>query len=166
MAYWRQLAQIGGRCRVLAKSQLQKFTCYPSPGRYNDVLYRVEPTSDCMSLLSPSLILDLIKEADKMTQLMKTPAQGLLFDEPFYSETGVWCELADGIDPTRWAHLCRHLGTLTPEQFKRAEKRLYPDPDSLKIRLKRLFCFDQHEAVGFSGDPDRLLALAFTTENS
>jgi hypothetical protein len=72
-------------------------------------------------------------------------SQGLLFSEPSIAETGLWCELAEGIDPSRWAHLCRHLGNLTPEQFKKAEKRLYSNPDSLKSRLKRLFCFDQQE---------------------
>lgn len=76
-------------------------------------------------------------------------SQGLLFAEPAIAETGLWCELADGIDPARWARLCRHLGNLTPEQFRKAEKRLYPNPDSLNTRLKLLFCFDQHEYDGF-----------------
>ena len=75
-------------------------------------------------------------------------SQGLLFAEPAIAETGLWCELADGIDPARWAHLCRYLGNLTPEQFKKAEKRLYTDPDSVKNRLKRIFFFDQHECDG------------------
>ena len=75
-------------------------------------------------------------------------SQGLLFAEPAIVETGLWCELADGIDPARWAHLCRYLGNLTPEQFRRAEKRLYGNPDSLKSRLKRLFCFGQQECDG------------------
>jgi len=50
-----------------------------------------------------------------------------------------------GIDPARGARLCRHLGNLTSKLFKKAEKRLYQDPDSLKIHFKRLFCFDQQE---------------------
>ena len=75
-------------------------------------------------------------------------SQGLLFAEPAIAETGLWCELAAGIDPARWAHLCRYLGNLTPEQFKKAEKRLYADPDSLKTRLKRLFSFDQAKCNG------------------
>lgn len=75
-------------------------------------------------------------------------SQGLLFAEPAIAETGLWCELADGIDPVRWAYLCRHLGNLTPEQFQKAEKRLYANPDSLKSRFKRLFCFDQRECDG------------------
>lgn len=75
-------------------------------------------------------------------------SESLLFAEPAVAETGLWCELADGIDPARWAHLCGYLGNLTPDQFKKAEKRLYADPDSLKSRLKRLFCFDQQEYDG------------------
>lgn len=75
-------------------------------------------------------------------------SQGLLFAEPAIAETGLWCELTDGIDPAQWAHLCRYLGNLTPEQFKKAEKWLYGNPDSLKNRLKRLFCFDQKEYDG------------------
>lgn len=69
-------------------------------------------------------------------------SQGVLFAEPAIAETGLWCELADGIDPARWARLCRRLGDLSPKEFKRAEKRLYPDPDSLKNRLRHLFSFD------------------------
>lgn len=72
-------------------------------------------------------------------------SQSLLFAEPSIAETGLWCELTDGLDPARWAHLCRYLGNLNPEQFKMAEKRLYADPDSLKNRLKNLFSFDQAE---------------------
>lgn len=34
------------------------------------------------------------------------------------------------------------------EQFKKAEKRLYSDPDSLKSRFKRLFCFEQADCEG------------------
>jgi hypothetical protein len=43
------------------------------------------------------------------------------------AETSLWWELSDGIDPARWARLCRHLDNLTPEQFKKVEKRLWPD---------------------------------------
>ena len=75
-------------------------------------------------------------------------SQGLLLAGPAIAETGLWCELSDGLGPARWAHLCRYLGNLTPDQFKKAEKRLFPDPDSLKNRLKRMFCFNQHECDG------------------
>ena len=49
------------------------------------------------------------------------------------------------LDPARWAGVCRCLGNLTPNQFKNAEKRLFPNPDSIKSRFKRLFCFEQAE---------------------
>lgn len=71
------------------------------------------------------------------------PSQGLLFAEPAIAESGLWCELSDGIDPERWAKLCKYLGSLKPKQFEKAEKRLFSSPDSLKSRFKRLFCFDQ-----------------------
>ncbi len=82
--------------------------------------------------------------------------QPLLFSEPSIAETGVWCSLADGIDPAEWAYLCRYLGSLRPDQFQRAKEKLAPasldrsakslgSPDSLFSRLKRVFCFDQAE---------------------
>jgi hypothetical protein len=74
-------------------------------------------------------------------------AQNLLFTEPLYTSTGLWCELAEGIDPARWAEMARRLGTLSPAQFKKAEKRLLPDPDSMRNRIKRLFAFDQAECA-------------------
>ena len=75
-------------------------------------------------------------------------SQGLLFAEPAIAETGLWCELSDGIDPERWAKLCKYLGSLSPKQFKKAEKHLFTSPDSLKSRFKRLFCFGQQECDG------------------
>ena len=44
-------------------------------------------------------------------------AQGLLFSEPSIAETGVWCKLADGIDPSQWASLCRFIGTKSSGEF-------------------------------------------------
>ena len=44
-------------------------------------------------------------------------AQGLLFSEPSIAETGVWCKLADGIDPAQWASLCRFIGSRSPREF-------------------------------------------------
>lgn len=44
-------------------------------------------------------------------------AQGLLFSEPSIAETGVWCSLADGIDPAQWASLCRFIGSRSPREF-------------------------------------------------
>ena len=31
--------------------------------------------------------------------------QGLLFSEPSVAETGVWCDLSEGMDPAEWASL-------------------------------------------------------------
>ena len=75
-------------------------------------------------------------------------SQALLFSEPLYTETGVWCELSNGLDPKEWASLCRYLGTLSPEQFRRVRKKIYPDPDSLWNRFKRLFVFEEWETAG------------------
>ncbi len=66
-------------------------------------------------------------------------SQSVLFAEPNYSETGVWCELSPGIDPAEWAHLCRHISRLTPKQFRNAQKKVYGSPDSLFNRLRRIF---------------------------
>ncbi len=44
-------------------------------------------------------------------------AQGLLFSEPSIAETGVWCKLADGIDPAQWASFCRFIGSRSPREF-------------------------------------------------
>ena len=44
-------------------------------------------------------------------------SQGLLFSEPSIAETGVWCKLADGIDPAQWASLCRFIGSRSPREF-------------------------------------------------
>lgn len=43
--------------------------------------------------------------------------QPLLFSEPSYSETAVWCELAEGIDPA--------MGTYLPGYRYDAERRIY-----------------------------------------
>ena len=95
--------------------------------------------------------------------------QPLLFDIPSFAETGVWCQLNDGIDPAQWAGLCRKIGQLTPQQFQEAQNRLFPpkpckkqlsqNPDSLISRLKRVFSFNQAEAAHLplvSIGPERL----------
>ena len=46
-------------------------------------------------------------------------SQGFLFSEPSIAETGVWCQLHDGIDPADWAFLCRCIGRLAPDDFYR-----------------------------------------------
>lgn len=78
----------------------------------------------------------------------KTPSQGLLFSEPLYTETGVWCEINEGIAPTEWATLCRYIGNMSPKEFKKCKKTILPSPDSLKSRLKRLFTFNGSNLVG------------------
>lgn len=81
--------------------------------------------------------------------------QPLLFDIPTIAETGVWCQLADGIDPAEWAGLCRHIGQLPPKRFtevkdllnNRPKPPVKNNPDSLISRLKRVFCFNQADAA-------------------
>ena len=75
-------------------------------------------------------------------------SQGVLFSEPMYTETGVWCELAPGIDPAQWAHLCRHIGSLSPTQFRKVRKKVYGSPDSVLNRLRGMFCFADWEITG------------------
>ena len=89
----------------------------------------------------------------------KNSSQGLLFSEPFYSETGVWCELNPDIEPTEWATLCRYIGNMSPRDFKKCKKTIFPSPDSLGSRLKRLFIFEQSNLLGmplFSVGPSGL----------
>ena len=74
-------------------------------------------------------------------------SQGVLFSEPLYTETGVWCELVPGIDPAEWAALCRHIGTLSPRQFRRIQKTVYGNPDSIMNRLRGIFCFEDWETA-------------------
>ena len=45
------------------------------------------------------------------------------------SECAVWCRLSPGIDPGRWAGLCRYLGSISPGEF---------DQITFQIRHKRL----------------------------
>lgn len=75
-------------------------------------------------------------------------SQGILFSEPSIAETGIWCELNPGIDPAQWAYLCRYLGTRNPEEFQKLQDKIFPNPDSLLTRLKRIFSFQQSEVVG------------------
>ena len=72
-----------------------------------------------------------------MVSTLPKQSQAMLFSEPLYTETGVWCELAEGQDPQEWA-----------KQFRRVRRKIYPDPDSIINRFKRLFVFEQSEAEG------------------
>ena len=55
-------------------------------------------------------------------------SQGLLFSEPSVAETGVWCALSEGIDPSKWARLCRFLGTLKHDEFEHICDNLMSTP--------------------------------------
>ena len=75
-------------------------------------------------------------------------SQGILFSEPSIAETGVWCELSPGIDPAHWAGVCRFIGSLSPEAFHRVKKKVFPHPDSLSCRFKRIFSFEEWQVSG------------------
>ncbi len=79
----------------------------------------------------------------------KNKSQGLLFSEPSYSETGVWCSLNEGIDPKEWARVCRFIGNLSPREFWIVRNKVVGSPNSLKNRVKRVFCFEQEDFEGF-----------------
>lgn len=72
-------------------------------------------------------------------------SQGLLFSEPSIAETGVWCELADGIDPAKWARICKHIGNLSPNEFEQVSSILISEPikaeNSVFAGIKRLIHF-------------------------
>ena len=74
--------------------------------------------------------------------------QGLLFSEPSIAETGVWCSLNEGIDPVEWASLCRLIGEMGHDEFKKVEKMIVGSPDSLRNRVKRLFEVSQSSMAG------------------
>jgi hypothetical protein len=65
-------------------------------------------------------------------------SQGLLFSEPSVAETGVWCNLSEGIDPTQWAMLCRYIGTLSPTEFEQVKSKIITKPDNTKSKPKSL----------------------------
>lgn len=75
-------------------------------------------------------------------------SQSVLFSEPSIADTGVWCELSPGIDPAEWAGVCRALGELRPEAFHRVKTKLFPNPDSLRNRFRRMFCFEEWQVSG------------------
>ena len=75
-------------------------------------------------------------------------SQSVLFSEPSIAETGVWCELSPGIDPADWAGVCRVIGELNPDAFRRVKKTVFPNPDSLRNRFKRLFRFEPWQVSG------------------
>lgn len=50
--------------------------------------------------------------------------QACLFSESSVMETGLWCELAEGIDPLDWANLCRFLGQQRSQTFATIARKL------------------------------------------
>lgn len=80
--------------------------------------------------------------------LTQVKSQAVLFSEPNYSETGVWVELSEGIDPADWAYLCRYIGKMSPKEFNKVKRRIYGNHDSLLKRFRSLFKFEQEEFEG------------------
>jgi len=79
--------------------------------------------------------------------------QGLLFSEPSIAETGVWCKLEEGIDPSEWARVCRHIGSLRSAEFECISAMLMPKPkpapsSSIFTGLKRLLSFKPENSTG------------------
>ena len=72
-----------------------------------------------------------------MSVALAKQKQGLLFSEPSFAETGVWCQLADGIDPAKWARICRHIGSLNFAEFQRISAMLIPEPKMANSDIKR-----------------------------
>ncbi len=63
-----------------------------------------------------------------MSVALAKQKQGLLFSEPSIAETGVWCKLEEGIDPSEWARVCRHIGSLNSAEFECISAMLMPKP--------------------------------------
>ena len=79
-------------------------------------------------------------------------SQGLLFSEPSYSDTGVWCQLNQEIDPAQWARVCRHIGQMATEEFNELSMVLCgvdDDKPSLWGRLKAVFSVKIENNTGF-----------------
>ena len=83
-----------------------------------------------------------------MIACKKELPQGLLFSEPLISDTGIWCELGDEINPREWAAICQYVGSLSSREFRKLEEKVYGNPDSLRNRFKRIFCFKQSDCEG------------------
>jgi hypothetical protein len=66
-------------------------------------------------------------------------SQSLLLSEPLYHQTGPWYESAE---------ISQSACKAQPVPVKPAAKRTFSNPDSLKSRFKRLFCFNQAECEG------------------
>lgn len=80
-------------------------------------------------------------------------SQALLFSEPTFSETGVWCEISPGIDPAEWAFICRFIGKLSPREFEKLVSTVKAQVKSQEVRVEELFEFRQvpFVSIGCSG---------------
>ena len=67
-------------------------------------------------------------------------SQGLLFSEPSVAETGVWCALSEGIDPAKWADICRYIGTMNIKEFEFIYKRIRSFRNTGSTTVKRTEC--------------------------
>ena len=79
-------------------------------------------------------------------------SQGLLFSEPSVAETGVWCELSDGIDPADWAGICRHIGSLNFVEFQQISavlmRGIKPANRGFLSGIKRFLCCEPEKSSG------------------
>jgi hypothetical protein len=66
-------------------------------------------------------------------------SQSLLLSEPVYGQTGPWYESAE---------ISQSACKAEAVPVKPAVKCTFSNPDSLKSRFKRLFCFNQDECEG------------------
>ena len=64
-------------------------------------------------------------------------SQGQVFNELGNCEVGVWCKLAPGIEPAKWAFICRYIGSLNPHEFHRMVSQLQGHHRSLSISAGR-----------------------------
>ena len=64
-------------------------------------------------------------------------SQGLLFAEPSIADTGVWCSLSEGIDPSQWASLCRFIGSRRAEEFDIIMKMVKSRYNSSSLYIER-----------------------------
>lgn len=69
-------------------------------------------------------------------------SQGLISSEPSIAETGVWCELSDGIDPAEWTRICRHIGSLSSCEFERISKILIS-----KLKMQKTDVFEGYRRL-------------------
>ncbi len=76
--------------------------------------------------------------------------KGGVFNELSDMDCAVWCCLAPGIDPAKWAGLCRFLANLSAREFRAISARLDVPHTSLKSPQhstgRKLPTFDTEQA--------------------